>query len=63
VWATWSKVLWLSLRTITRQFPPRPESGPAVRGRSTVEVDIALIMRQIPPRSDDLKDRQGAGRK
>ena len=41
VWATCSKVLWLSLRTITRQFPPRPEPGPASRGRSTVVVDIA----------------------
>src|SRR4051794_35544936 len=38
--ATCSKVLWLSLRTITRQLPPRPESGPAVRGRSMVSVDI-----------------------
>src|SRR3954447_770292 len=39
--ATWSKVLWLSLRTITRQSPPKPEPGPSVRGLSTVVVDIA----------------------
>src|SRR5680860_788369 len=44
--ATWSKVLWLSLRTITRQAPPRPESGPASRGFSIV-VDIAAIMRRL----------------
>src|SRR3954453_17869532 len=36
VTATWSKVLWSSLRTITRQAPPSPLSGPAVRGRSMV---------------------------
>ena len=30
--ATWSKVLWSSLRTITCQLPPRPEPGPAPRG-------------------------------
>src|SRR3954452_9819892 len=41
VWATWSKVLWLSLQTITRQLPPRSEPGPPVRGRSIVLVDIA----------------------
>src|SRR5437764_7815720 len=34
--ATWSNVLWSSLRTITRQAPPSPLSGPAVRGRSMV---------------------------
>src|SRR3954470_2501618 len=34
--ATWSKGLWSSLRTITRQAPPSPLSGPAVRGRSMV---------------------------
>src|SRR4051794_9791659 len=33
--ATWSKVLWSSLRTMTRHAPPRPVSGPAVRGSST----------------------------
>src|SRR3954466_10731447 len=36
VFATWSKVLWSSLRTITRQGPPSPLSGPAARGRSMV---------------------------
>ena len=39
--ATCSKVLWLSLRTITRHSPPRPEPGPEVRGRSSVPVAIA----------------------
>src|SRR3954454_24068177 len=34
--ATWSNVLWSSLRTITRQCPPSPLPGPAVRGRSMV---------------------------
>src|SRR5215210_9324151 len=34
--ATWSNVLWSSLRTITRQLPPRPEPGPLVRGFSIV---------------------------
>ena len=28
--ATWSNVLWSSLRTITRQLPPSPEPGPRV---------------------------------
>ena len=32
VLATWSKVLWLSFRTITRQPPPSPDPGPPVRG-------------------------------
>ena len=41
VLATWSKVLWSSLRTITCQLPPRPEPGPALRGRSIVSVEIA----------------------
>src|SRR3954462_8893267 len=34
--ATPSKVLWLSFRTITRQAPPRPPSGPPTRGSSIV---------------------------
>src|SRR3954466_1341567 len=34
--ATWSKVLWSSLRTMTRQAPPSSLSGPEVRGRSMV---------------------------
>ena len=34
--ATCSKVLWSSLRTITRQLPPRPRPGPALRGFSIV---------------------------
>src|SRR3954470_12300089 len=34
--ATPWKVLWLSFRTITRQAPPRPPSGPPTRGSSTV---------------------------
>src|SRR3954453_8383579 len=45
--ATWSKVLWLSLRTITRQLPPRPEPGPAVRGRSIVPVDMLGRLRRL----------------
>jgi hypothetical protein len=32
--------LWLSFSTITCQFPPRPEPGPALRGRSIVSVEI-----------------------
>src|SRR5258708_7729746 len=46
-WATCSKVLWLSLRSITRQSPPRSEPGPSVRGLSTVDVDIDGIMRNV----------------
>ena len=34
--ATPSNVLWSSLRTMTRQLPPRPEPGPDVRGFSIV---------------------------
>src|ERR1039457_752831 len=41
--ATWSKVLWVSLRTITRQDPPRSLPGPPVRGSSIV---WPVIMRQ-----------------
>src|SRR3954468_22541835 len=44
--ATWSKVLWSSLRTMTRQAPPSPLSGPAVRGRSMV-CDIRRLV--VPP--------------
>src|SRR3954451_9833794 len=36
--ATWSNVLWSSLRTITRQLSPSPEPGPPVRGSSIVSV-------------------------
>src|SRR5919202_7120869 len=36
VCATWSNVLWSSLRTITRQWPPSPEPGSRVRGSSIV---------------------------
>src|SRR3954471_20270288 len=36
VCATWSKVLWSSLRTMTRQAPPRPLPGSPVRGSSMV---------------------------
>src|SRR5689334_2292009 len=34
--ATWSNVLWSSLRTMTRQSPPWPVPGPSTRGRSIV---------------------------
>src|SRR5687768_10525255 len=34
--ATWSNVLWSSLRTITRQWPPSPVPGPLTRGLSIV---------------------------
>src|SRR4051812_35930373 len=34
--ATPSKVLWLSFRTITRHAPPSPPSGPPTRGSSIV---------------------------
>src|SRR3954452_2015730 len=36
--ATWSNVLWSSLRTMTRQLSPSPEPGPPVRGSSIVSV-------------------------
>src|SRR5215204_3595551 len=36
VCATWSNVLWSSLRTMTRQLPPRSLSGPSGRGSWTV---------------------------
>src|SRR5215218_1912268 len=45
VWATCSNVLWSSLRTITRQAPPRPLPGPAVRGSSTVWLTCRTIAR------------------
>src|SRR5213082_2691329 len=38
VLATCSKVLWLSLRTITRQASPRPPPGGRVLGSSTVRL-------------------------
>ena len=38
--ATWSNVLWLSLRTITRQLPPSPQPGPCWIGLSIAD-DIA----------------------
>src|ERR1700730_4275407 len=34
--ATWSKVLWSSLRTMTRQEPSIPVPGPPTRGNSMV---------------------------
>src|ERR1700738_4803321 len=46
--ATWSNVLWLSLRTITRQLSSRPVPGPLVRGSSTVGVIAARIPREGP---------------
>src|SRR4051794_15756206 len=45
--ATWSKVLWSSLRTITRQLSPSPEPGPPVRGSSIVSV---IEVSGYPPR-------------
>src|SRR4051794_8272242 len=45
--ATWSNVLWSSLRTITRQLSPSPDPGPPVRGSSTV----SDISRSVPGRS------------
>src|SRR2546421_2935131 len=41
--ATWSNVLWLSLRTMTRQLSSRPVPGPFVRGSSTVDGIAARI--------------------
>src|ERR1700691_3333829 len=41
--ATWSKVLWSSLRTITRHESPRPLPGDPIRGSSIV---WPVIMRQ-----------------
>src|SRR5918995_879729 len=41
--ATPSKVLWLSLSTITIQLPPRADPGSVVRGRSTVVVSMPGI--------------------
>src|SRR3954464_14062587 len=43
VYATWSNVLWSSLRTITRQLPPRPLDGSPVRGSSTVSLTRASL--------------------
>src|SRR3954471_2474191 len=45
--ATWSKGLWSSLRTITRQLPPRPLPGSDVRGRSMVR---PVILAEGSPR-------------
>ncbi len=36
--ATWSKVLWSSLRTITLHESPMPVPGPPVRGSSMVSL-------------------------
>src|SRR3954451_12776080 len=54
--ATWSNVLWSSLRTITRQLSPSPEPGPPVRGSSIVSV-IACSgyppgLREIPVQAE-----------
>src|SRR4051794_28162892 len=46
--ATWSNVLWSSLRTITRQAPPSPLSGPATSGRSMVSGISLVVARAIP---------------
>src|SRR6185312_5514166 len=48
VCATWSNVLWSSLRTITRQLPPRPVPGPPVRGSSMVWLTARTIARSRP---------------
>src|SRR3954447_9562343 len=48
VYATWSNVLWSSLRTITRHAPPSPLSGPATRGRSMV-CGIPLVVAAALP--------------
>src|SRR5512132_601924 len=40
VFATWSNVLWSSLRTITRHSPPSPLPGSRVRGISTVSLTL-----------------------
>src|SRR3954469_1249104 len=62
--ATWSNVLWSSLRTITRQLSPSPEPGPPVRGSSIVSV-IACSgyppgLREIPVQAEvGLVERRG----
>src|SRR4051794_39022282 len=48
VCATWSNVLWSSLRTITRHAPPSPLSGPATRGRSMVCGIPLVVARAVP---------------
>src|SRR4051795_9928161 len=64
--ATWSNVLWSSFRTITSQFPPSPDPGPPVRGRSTVSVVIASgTSRDVPLGPGDLNREvvEGRGRR
>src|SRR4051794_7348603 len=51
--ATPSKVLWLSFRTITRQAPPRPPSGPPTRGSSIVPAS--------PLTPSNVPERRGSG--
>src|SRR5919108_5134994 len=58
VWATWSKVLWSSLRTITRHSPPRPLPGPSIRGSSTVSL-TALRLAISPPQDSENRGPDG----
>src|SRR5215217_9420577 len=62
--ATWSNVLWSSLRTITRQLSPSPEPGPPVRGSSIVSVigcsGYPPRLREIPVQAEvELVERRG----
>src|SRR3954447_16265284 len=54
VWATWSDVLWSSLRTITRHSPPRPLPGPSTRGSSTVWLTRPRL--SVPPPENGERD-------
>src|SRR5215207_4331528 len=56
--ATWSNVLWSSLRTITRHSPPRPLPGPSTRGSSTVWLTAPRLA--VPQPSHGREDRQQA---
>src|SRR5271165_6419711 len=54
--ATWSKVLWSSLRTITFQEPPKPLPGPSMRGSSTVSLTRQRISTTARPYNCGMSD-------
>src|ERR671927_152677 len=49
VCATWSNVLWSSLRTITRHSPPTPLPGSRVRGSSIVCPTLSNLPLSLRP--------------
>src|SRR3954469_6942735 len=57
VCATWSNVLWSSLRTITRHSPPSPLPGPSTRGSSTVW--LTGLRLAVPAPQDGENDGHG----